>query len=390
VAETAISKTDNSFKDETSIEIQANVIKSKIESKKEDKTKSTDKANEGISELTVNGVAKQNEHIQTTANYIPEAAPVVIGEARSKSGYSFALLKKSLENYLSISQIGLERARDITLNLNNHFIHDPSISGFESRYTLSSIFNIAAPTEHIDNPLQGPYELIIANSFPIKSKQMGVGIAFQQSHGINYNKLLFNLSLAKQFVINRNNSILIGGGISTTSVDKLNSIGLDYPWNQNPILINNDNQSLSLNLGFRYLHKSLYASISASNVLQYYMTKDKHQSITPFVLNFASGGKLHLNEKWSINPSVNYRFTVYNTHSHFCPYISISKNNKIYWGLHSENLNSLGAHFGIQAMRRLDLFLRSGYSLEQELRKQYGPIHYGEIGLKMGIGEFKK
>ncbi len=361
-----------------------------IESKFPPSTISKSEKGDSMSELSVNGVVPKNESAYQPSAFIPESPPVVIGEARRKSGYSFAVLKKSLENYLSTSQIGLERTRDIAIHLNNHFVSDPSLSGFEGRYTLSTLFNVSALTENLEKPQNAPYEFMVANSFPIKSKKMGVGLAFQQRHGINYNQLLFNISLAKQFVLNRNNSLIIGGGINTTTIDKLNTVGLDYPWAQNPNLTNNENQLISLNVGLRFIHKSLYASISATNIYKYSITKDNHKSIQPFTLQLITGGKLHLNEKWSLNPSLNFQFRSYRSQSYIIPYLSLSKHNKIYFGIHSENFHSIGTHFGFQAARKLDCFIRTGYSLNQELRTMYGPIHYSEIGIKLGIGEFKK
>ncbi|MDD4576252.1 MAG: type IX secretion system membrane protein PorP/SprF [Bacteroidales bacterium] len=362
-----------------------------VEKKIADKEVGEKDNKEGLSsELTVNGVVQNNENLYQQSAYIPENQAVVLGEARMKSNYSFAVLKKSLDHYLSISQIGLERARDIVVHLNNQFLNDASLSGFEGRYTLSSSINVAAITENIDELNHIPFEFVLANSFPIKSKQMGVGIAFQQIRGTNYNTLLFNVSIAKQFTLSRNNTLLIGGGINTSSIDKLDMVGPDYPWTQSPNLINKENQLLSLNLGMRFIHKSIYASISTSSLYRYAFTKDIHNSINPFTLHFATGGRLRLNGKWSINPSVNYNFIAYNSHSYLTPYFSFSKQNKIYFGVHSENFNSVGAHFGFQAFQRLDCYMRAGYSLNEELKSLYGPIHYTEIGIKLGIGQFQK
>lgn len=346
---------------------------------------------EGLSsELTVNGVVQNYENSYQQSAYVPEKQVVVLGEARMKSNFSFAVFKKSIENYLSISQIGLERARDIVVYLNNHFLNDPSLSGFEGRYTLSSSINVAAITENIDELNHIPFEFVLANSFPIKSKQMGVGIAFQQIRGMSYNSLLFNVSLAKQFTLNRSNTLLIGGGINAASVDKLNVIGPDYPWTQNPRLENKENQLISLNLGLRFVHKSIYASLSSSSLYRYAFTQDVDKSINPFTLHFATGGRLRLNEKWLLNPSVNYNFIAYNSQSYLIPYLSFSKQNKMYFGVHSENFNSVGAHFGFQAFRKLDCYMRAGYSLNEKLRNLYGPVHYTEIGVKLGIGQFQK
>lgn len=349
-----------------------------------------EQAKDSYSNITVNGVVQNNENSYQQSAYIPENQAVVLGEARMKSNYSFAVLKKSLDHYLSISQIGLERARDIVVHLNNQFLNDASLSGFEGRYTLSSSINVAAITENLDELNHIPYEFLLTNSFPIKSKQMGVGIAFQQIRGTNYNTLLFNVSIAKQFTLSRNNTLLIGGGINTSSIDKLDMVGPDYPWTQSPNLINKENQLLSLNLGMRFIHKSIYASISTSSLYRYAFTKDIHNSINPFTLHFATGGRLRLNGKWSLNPSVNYNFIAYNSHSYLTPYFSFSKQNKIYFGVHSENFNSVGAHFGFQAFQRLDCYMRAGYSLNEELKSLYGPIHYTEIGIKLGIGQFQK
>ena len=219
---------------------------------------------------------------------------------------------------------------------------------------------------------------------------MGVGIAFQQIRGTNYNTLLFNVSIAKQFTLSRNNTLLIGGGINAASVDKLNVIGPDYPWTQNPRLENKENQLIFLNLGLRFVHKSIYASLSSSSLYRYAFTQDVDKSINPFTLHFATGGRLRLNEKWSLNPSVNYNFIAYNSQSYLIPYLSFSKQNKMYFGIHSENFNSVGAHFGFQAFRKLDCYMRAGYSLNEKLRNLYGPVHYTEIGVKLGIGQFQK
>lgn len=363
------------------------IVEKKIGNTKIDKK---EQAKDSYSNITVNGVVQNNENLYQQSAYIPENQAVVLGEARMKSNYSFAVLKKSLDHYLSISQIGLERARDIVVHLNNQFLNDASLSGFEGRYTLSSSINVAAITENLDELNHIPYEFLLTNSFPIKSKQMGVGIAFQQIRGTNYNTLLFNVSIAKQFTLSRNNTLLIGGGINTSSIDKLDMVGPDYPWTQSPNLINKENQLLSLNLGMRFIHKSIYASISTSSLYRYAFTKDIHNSINPFTLHFATGGRLRLNGKWSINPSVNYNFIAYNSHSYLTPYFSFSKQNKIYFGVHSENFNSVGAHFGFQAFQRLDCYMRAGYSLNEELKSLYGPIHYTEIGIKLGIGQFQK
>lgn len=363
------------------------IVEKKIGNTKIDKK---EQAKDSYSNITVNGVVQNNENSYQQSAYIPENQAVVLGEARMKSNYSFAVLKKSLDHYLSISQIGLERARDIVVHLNNQFLNDASLSGFEGRYTLSSSINVAAITENLDELNHIPYEFLLTNSFPIKSKQMGVGIAFQQIRGTNYNTLLFNVSIAKQFTLSRNNTLLIGGGINTSSIDKLDMVGPDYPWTQSPNLINKENQLLSLNLGMRFIHKSIYASISTSSLYRYAFTKDIHNSINPFTLHFATGGRLRLNGKWSLNPSVNYNFIAYNSHSYLTPYFSFSKQNKIYFGVHSENFNSVGAHFGFQAFQRLDCYMRAGYSLNEELKSLYGPIHYTEIGIKLGIGQFQK
>ena len=368
------------------------IVKKEIEEKKiaDKEVGKTDNNKGSSSELTVNGVVQNYENSYQQSTYIPEKQVVVLGEARMKSNFSFAVLKKSIENYLSISQIGLERARDIVIHLNNHFLNEASLSGFEGRYTLSSSINVAAITENIDKLNNIPLEFLLANSFPIKSKKMGVGIAFQQIRGTSYNSLLFNVSLAKQFTLNRNNTLLIGGGINTASVDKLDVMGPDYPWTQSPNLLNNENQLISLNLGMRFVHKSIYASLSTSNIYRYAFTKDVDKSISPFTLHFASGGRLRLNEKWSLNPSVNYRFMAHNRSSYATPYLSLSKRNKIYFGVHSENFNSAGAHFGFQAFHKLDCYMRAGYSLNEELRNLYGSIHYTEVGIKLGIGQFQK
>ncbi|MDD2344925.1 MAG: type IX secretion system membrane protein PorP/SprF [Bacteroidales bacterium] len=363
------------------------IVEKEIGNTKIDKKEQT---KDSYSNITVNGVVQNSENTYQQSGYIPENQAVVLGEARMKSNYSFAVLKKSLDHYLSISQIGLERARDIVVHLNNQFLNDASLSGFEGRYTLSSSINVAAITENLDELNHIPYEFLLTNSFPIKSKQMGVGIAFQQIRGTNYNTLLFNVSIAKQFTLSRNNTLLIGGGINTSSIDKLDMVGPDYPWTQSPNLINKENQLLSLNLGMRFIHKSIYASISTSSLYRYAFTKDIHNSINPFTLHFATGGRLRLNGKWSLNPSVNYNFIAYNSHSYLTPYFSFSKQNKIYFGVHSENFNSVGAHFGFQAFQRLDCYMRAGYSLNEELKSLYGPIHYTEIGIKLGIGQFQK
>lgn len=80
----------------------------------------------------------------------------------------------------------------------------------------------------------------------------------------------------------------------------------------------------------------------------------------------------------------------HNASSYATPYLSLSKRNKIYFGVHSENFNSVGAHFGFQAFHKLDCYMRAGYSLNEELRNHYGPIHYTEVGIKLGIGQFQK
>ncbi len=344
-------------------------------------------------ELKVNNVSNETENkvSVTPKKYAYEDYTVVGGEAKQKANFSFAQLKRSIDNYLSISHIGLERSRDIASYLNNHFLNDPSLSGFENRYTLSAICQVGAILQSIENSKIAPYEYTIGNSFPIHSKNMGIGIAFNQIHGGTYNSILLNLSLAYQATINRNSSVLFGGGINLKSIDRIEVPLLDYPWGSlSPQLLRNENQSTSLNLGVRYLYKTLYASISATNVYNFAFTGDYHKSISPLSLRLSSGGKLRLNQTWSLNPSFTYQYTPYSTSTYFVPYISLSKLNKLYFGIHSENFQSIGAHIGYRAANSINIFLRSGASLNKSLRDAYGIIHYGEIGFRIELGNYQK
>lgn len=351
-------------------------------------TKKTEKT-----EIQANNISNVNENQApvTPKKYAYEDYPVTVGEASSKGNFSYAQFMRSIENYLSISQIGLERSRDIATYLNNHFINDPSLSGFENRYTLSAICHVGAILQSIENRKTPPYEYTIGNSFPIHSKNMGVGIAFNQIHGGTYNSILLNLSIAYHAVISRNSSILFGGGINVKSIDRAEIPLIDYPWgSSSPQLLQAENQSTSLNLGVRFLHKSLYASVSASNVYNLAFTGDYHKSLSPFSLRLTSGGKLRLNQTWSFNPSFNYQFVPYSSNSYFVPYLSLSKMNKLYFGIHSENFKSIGAHIGYRAGNSFNLFFRTGLSLNKTLTDAYGRIHYGEVGIRVELGEYRK
>ena len=344
-------------------------------------------------ELKVNNVSNEVENKApiTPKKYAYEDYPAIGGEAKQKANFSFAQIKRSIDNYLSISHIGLERSRDIASYLNNHFFNDPSLSGFENRYTLSAICQVGAILQSIENSKTAPYEYTVGNSFPIHSKNMGVGLAFNQIHGGTYNSILLNLSIAYQATINRNSSVLLGGGINLKSIDRVEVPLLDYPWgSSSPQLLRNENQSTSLNLGVRIVHKSLYAGISATNVYWYAFTGNYHKSLSPLTLRLSSGGKLRLNQTWSFNPSFNYQFVPYASNSYFVPYLSLSKLNKLYFGIHSENYKSIGAHIGYRAGNSLNLFLRTGISLNKTLTDIYGRVHYGEVGIRLELGEFKK
>lgn len=361
--------------------------------KKENLTENATSPKVVNSELPVNNVSNANENQapKTPKKYAYENYPVTVGEAKQKANFSLAQFKKTLENYLSISQIGLERSRDIATYLNNHFINDPSLSGFENRYTLSAICHVGAILQSIENSATPPFEYTIGNSFPIHSKNMGIGIAFNQIQSGSFNSIMLNLSMAYYATINRNSAVLIGGGINVKSVDRIEVPLLDYPWGSNsPQLLRDENQSTSLNIGVRVLHKSLYAGISATNLYWYAFTGNYHKSLSPLTLRLSCGGKLRLNQRWSFNPSLNYQFIPYLSNSYFVPYLSLSKMNKLYFGIHSENFKSIGAHIGYRAGNSLNLFFRSGLSLNKSLTDAYGRIHYGEVGIRIELGEYKK
>lgn len=343
-------------------------------------------------ELSVNSTLTKNSKKEPDVSrrlYQEDFKPMG-GEAAKKGNYSFASIKNSIDNYLSISNIGLERSRDIAVMFNNHFISDASLSGYESRYTLMGLYRMVGLTKLGDGSLKLPSSYYISNSFPISSKNIGVGIAFSNKQGPSFNSFALNISSSYQQVINRNNAILYGVGLNVGSIDKLGGIE-NYFWEINtPSPIRNENYFASLNAGIRYIHKSLYFGLASQNLYTQAFNKDFHKSISPFILHFNLGGKLRISQQWAIHPSLNAQWNTFYGNRFYTPYLSFSRRNKFIFGVHSENLQSAGLHLGYETSKTLYFMLKTGLTINNQIRREYGIINYGEMGIKIELGNFQK
>ncbi|MGI6320291.1 MAG: type IX secretion system membrane protein PorP/SprF [Bacteroidales bacterium] len=343
-------------------------------------------------ELSVNSTLTKTRKIEpdVSRRHYQDEYKQMGGEAAKKGYYNFASIKNSIDNYLSISNIGLERSRDIAVMFNNHFISDASLSGYESRYTLMGLYRMVGLTKLGDGSLKLPSSYYISNSFPISSKNIGVGIAFSNKQGPSFNSFALNISSSYQQVINRNNAILYGVGLNVGSIDKLGGIE-NYFWEINtPSPIRNENYFASLNAGIRYIHKSLYFGLASQNLYTQAFNKDFHKSISPFILHFNLGGKLRISQQWAIHPSLNAQWNTFYGNRFYTPYLSFSRRNKFIFGVHSENLQSAGLHLGYETSKTLYFMLKTGLTINNQIRREYGIINYGEMGIKIELGNFQK
>ena len=360
----------------TTKEITANnQTKSEVKTQSEQNTSQTNKT-EATVPSSQNKTSTTKTPPQVTS--LPNASGnPEVGNVKKAKKFSYKDFVSTFNHYTDVSLYNLENSREIASILNAQFILNPANSGYENRYSFfagaKGDFNQSKPAKSLVNESS---QLFLANSFVLVDNKIGIGMAINKFKSSAIDALNIYISSAYNIELSKNQHLRVGFGIDNCSSSIISTDNGKY-----------DAGYTSLQLGVRYMYKTLFAELYMNNAYTIFSSSNKYEIDVPTIYHTNFGGRLFLTKTWAIHPGLNLSWNSTTKDFTTSPIVSLSFRNKWLMGLQTDNFKSIGIHAGLYANRRFTVLLKSDIYSSRIPNSSF--FQTGEVVLKLELGQIR-